>query len=108
GVTLHRRDSLPAELLAGAQPALAGDQLISPIRSAYDDRLQQTCLLDRRHQFLERRWINCLPGLERVRLDVLNAKLDEAPFALRFITRGPSERLEPPAQATASCGGFRH
>jgi len=41
-VALHRRNALPPELLAGAQTALAGDQLVAspPVGAAHDDGLE--------------------------------------------------------------------
>src|SRR5258708_31906246 len=56
GVALYGGGALPAELLAGAEPAFAGDQLERPLaarRLPHDDRLQQSRLFYRRGELLQ-------------------------------------------------------
>src|SRR5438034_363929 len=100
---LHRRHALPAERLAGAQSALAGDELVPAARrGSHHDGLQQPCLLDRRLQLLERGRVHVLPRLERVGADLPHGQVDETSLALGLLAGGAEEGLEPTAEATAS------
>src|SRR5207247_8859219 len=83
GIALYRRDAFPSELLAGAQPPFAGDQLKRTIPTgglSNHDRLQQSRQFDRGNELLERRGIYRSAGLEWVRPDILAGKLDETPY----------------------------
>src|SRR5207249_10838747 len=99
------------ELLAGAQAAFAGDQLVRAVaarRLSHDDRLEQTGLFDRRDERFERRRVDRLARLEWIGPNILDGQLDQAPFSLSLLAGWPKQRLEAPAAAAASCGGFRH
>src|SRR5437667_12737182 len=48
------------------------------------------------------------PRLVRVRPNVGDRQLDEAPFAFGFFARGAQQGLEPPTKSPATSDGFRH
>src|SRR5258705_12754776 len=111
GTALYRRKAFPSELVAGAQPPFAGDQLERTIptgRLSNHDRLQQSRLFDRGNELLERRGIYRSAGLEWVRPNIFDGQLDQTPFPLGFLPTRPEQRLEPSAKAASSSGGLRH
>src|SRR5213592_2855604 len=108
---LHGGDPFPTERLTGPQPPLAGDQLeaaVAPGSGAHHDGLQQPGLTNGGLELLERRRVDVAARLIRVGADVGDRQLDETPFALRFLARGPQQGFEAPAETTATCDGFRH
>src|SRR6266566_3542304 len=110
-VALHGGDPFPTERLTGPQPPLAGDQLeaaVAPGNGAHHDGLQQPGLTNGGLELLERRRVDVAARLIRVGADVGDRQLDETPFALRFLARGPQQGFEAPAETTATCDGFRH
>src|SRR3989449_6098273 len=110
-VALHGGDPFPTERLTGPQPPLAGDQLeaaVAPGNGAHHDGLQQPGLTNGGLELLQRRGVDVTARLIRVGADVGDRQLDETPFALRFLARGPQQGFEAPAETTATCDGFRH
>ena len=105
-----RGDPLPAEGLAGAQPPLAGDQLITLVgaRGSHHHRLQQPGLADRRLQLFEGHGIDVAARLKGVRANVGDRQFDEAALALGFLASRSQQGLEAPTETTATCNGFRH
>src|ERR1041385_686446 len=107
-------DVCSSDLIAGAQPPLAGDQLEPTVGAPgggglpHHDRLQQTRLPDRRGKLVERGGIDVAAWLEGVGADVGDGQLDEAALALRFLARGSQQGFEASAETTASRDGFRH
>src|SRR5438034_204352 len=71
-------------------------------------RARQPGLTNGGLELLERRGVDVAARLIRVGADVGDRQLDETPFALRFLARGPQQGFEAPAETTATCDGFRH
>src|SRR5207247_10635220 len=89
GIPLYRRDAFPSELLAGAQPPFAGDQLKRAVptgRFSNHDRLQQSRLFDRGNELLERRGTSRSAERESVEPTILDGQLDRARLQLLFPT----------------------
>src|SRR5207244_1083501 len=109
---LHRRDAIPAQRLTGAQPPLAGDQLVArgafTGRRAHYDRLQQTRFENRGLQLFQRGRIHVPARLVGVGPNLGDRQLDEAPFAFGFFAGGSQQGFEPSTETPATSDGFRH
>ena len=70
--------------------------------------MQQSGLLNRRLELLQRDRIHVAARLVRVGMDLADGKLDQAAFALGFVARGTEQGFEPAAQATTSCRCVGH
>src|SRR5438034_9195564 len=81
---------------------------VAPGSGAHHDGLQQPGLTNGGLELLERRGVDVAARLIRVGADVGDRQLDETPFALRFLARGPQQGFEAPAETTATCDGFVH
>ena len=108
GVAHDRGDRPGAGYLRGAPAALAHDQLVG-LRTelAHDDRLQQPDLGDAVHQLAERRLVEVLPRLQRVRHDLVQWQLGEAgaEHRLRGCRRVGGRRRDQGAQSATETTG---
>ena len=75
GFADDRWDSVEAGLLRGPPAPFAHDQFVSLLRWPDDDRLEESDLAQRMRQFVERRFVEYLPRLLRVRPDVAQRNL---------------------------------